>query len=96
MFVQLMTGFVSDWFWLTYLIPISAAFYYLWIKVLYPWSTRLGAQTRLNSSKSHHQLSLLLTTLGFGPPTPAASSLLRCCWPSRATIDTRLRSQQAR
>lgn len=40
MFVQLTTGFISDWFWLLYLIPPCVAFYYLWTKVIYPWISK--------------------------------------------------------
>ena len=40
MFVQLATGFVSDWFWLLYTIPPSVGFYYLWTKVIYPWISK--------------------------------------------------------
>ena len=40
MFVQLGTGFVSDLFWLIYLIPPSVAFYFLWTKVIYPWISK--------------------------------------------------------
>ena len=40
MFVQLGSGFVSDLFWLVYLIPPSVGFYYLWVKVIYPWISK--------------------------------------------------------
>ena len=40
MFVQLATGFLSDVFWLVHLIPPSIGFYYLWIKVIYPWISK--------------------------------------------------------
>ena len=39
-FLQLATGFVSDWWWLVHLIPPNVAFYFLWIKVIYPWISR--------------------------------------------------------
>ena len=40
MFVQLASGFVSDWFWLLYLVPPSIGMYYLWTGVIYPWISR--------------------------------------------------------
>ena len=39
-FVQLTTGFVSDLFWLLYLIPPSVGTYFLWVKVIYPWISK--------------------------------------------------------
>ena len=39
-FVQLTTGFVSDWFWLVYLIPPCIGTYYLWTMVIYPWISK--------------------------------------------------------
>ena len=39
-FVQLSTGFISDLFWLIYLIPPSIGFYFLWTKVIYPWISK--------------------------------------------------------
>lgn len=40
MFVQLGSGFVSDWFWLVYLIPPCIALYFLWTMVIYPWISK--------------------------------------------------------
>ena len=40
LFVQLTSAFISDWFWLVYLIPPSIGFYYLWTKVIYPWISK--------------------------------------------------------
>ena len=40
MFVQLGSGFVSDWFWLFYLIPPAIGLYYLWTGIIYPWISR--------------------------------------------------------
>ena len=44
MFVQLGTGFISDWFWLIYLIPPIIGFYFLWTKVIYPWISKPDAE----------------------------------------------------
>ena len=43
MFVQLSTAFISDWFWLLYLIPPAIGLYYLWTMVIYPWISRPDA-----------------------------------------------------
>ena len=43
-FVQLTTAFISDWFWLIYLIPPSMGFYYLWTKIIYPWISTPDAE----------------------------------------------------
>lgn len=40
MFVQLSSAFISDWFWLLYLIPPSIGLYFLWTMVIYPWISR--------------------------------------------------------
>jgi len=40
MFVQLSSAFISDWFWLLYLIPPCIGFYFLWTMVIYPWISR--------------------------------------------------------
>lgn len=40
LFVQLTTGFISDFFWLVMLIPPSIGLYFLWTKVIYPWISR--------------------------------------------------------
>ena len=40
LFVQLMSGFVSDLFWLLFLIPPSVGFYFLWTRVIYPWISK--------------------------------------------------------
>lgn len=40
MFVQLTTGFLSDWFWLIYLVPPTIALYMLWTRVVYPWISK--------------------------------------------------------
>ena len=39
-FVQLSTGFISDLFWLLYLIPPCIGFYYLWTRIIYPWISK--------------------------------------------------------
>ena len=39
-FVQLGTGFLSDWLWLVYTIPPCIGFYYLWTMVIYPWISK--------------------------------------------------------
>ena len=39
-FVQVMTSFVSDWWWLLHLVPPSIGFYFLWTKVVYPWISK--------------------------------------------------------
>ena len=44
LFVQLTSAFISDWFWLVYLIPPSIGFYYLWTKVIYPWISKPDAE----------------------------------------------------
>lgn len=43
-FVQLTTGFISDWFWLIYLVPPSMGLYYLWTLVIYPWISKPDAE----------------------------------------------------
>lgn len=40
MFVQLTTGFLSDWFWLFSAVPPSIGVYYLWTSVIYPWISK--------------------------------------------------------
>ena len=40
MFVQLATGFLSDWFWLVYTIPPTVGCYFLWTRVIYPWISK--------------------------------------------------------
>jgi len=44
MFIQLGTGLVSDWFWLTAIIPPVIGMYYLWVKVIYPWISTPDAE----------------------------------------------------
>ena len=39
-FVQLGTGFVSDWLWLVYTVPPAIGLYYLWVKIIYPWISK--------------------------------------------------------
>jgi len=39
-FVQLTTGFISDLFWLLYLLPPCIGFYFLWTQVIYPWISK--------------------------------------------------------
>ena len=39
-FVQLGTGFVSDWLWLVYTVPPTIGLYYLWVKIIYPWISK--------------------------------------------------------
>ena len=39
-FVQLTTCFVSDAFWLVYLVPPTVGFYFLWTMVIYPWISK--------------------------------------------------------
>ena len=43
-FIQLATGFVSDWFWLLHLVPPTIGFYFLWVKVIYPWISKPDAE----------------------------------------------------
>ena len=43
-FIQLATGFVSDWFWLLHLVPPTIGFYVLWVKVIYPWISKPDAE----------------------------------------------------
>ena len=40
LFVQVTSGFLSDWFWLVYLIPPNIGFYFLWTRVIYPWISK--------------------------------------------------------
>ena len=40
LFIQLTTGFISDWFWLLGLVPPSIGLYYLWTMVIYPWISK--------------------------------------------------------
>ena len=44
MFIQLGSGFVSDWFWVTAIIPPIIGFYFLWIKIIYPWISKPDAE----------------------------------------------------
>ena len=44
LFVQLGSGFISDWFWVFYLIPPGIGLYFLWTKVIYPWISRPDAE----------------------------------------------------
>merc|ERR1711935_862842 len=39
-FVQLGTGFLSDWLWLVYTVPPAIGLYYLWVKIIYPWISK--------------------------------------------------------
>ena len=39
-FVQLGTGFISDWLWLVYTVPPAIGLYYLWVKIVYPWISK--------------------------------------------------------
>ena len=55
MFVQLMTAFVSDWFWLLYLVPPSIGFYFLWTKVR--MRDRNIARPSLNRNQRIHVLA---------------------------------------
>ena len=36
-FLQLSTGFLSDWCWLFSLVPPTIGVYYLWTMIIYPW-----------------------------------------------------------
>eukprot|EP00316_Scyphosphaera_apsteinii_P022466 CAMPEP_0119312478 /NCGR_PEP_ID=MMETSP1333-20130426/26631_1 /TAXON_ID=418940 /ORGANISM="Scyphosphaera apsteinii, Strain RCC1455" /LENGTH=153 /DNA_ID=CAMNT_0007317107 /DNA_START=66 /DNA_END=527 /DNA_ORIENTATION=- len=40
MFVQLTTGFISDWFWLFAMVPPCVGTYFAWVKVIYPWISK--------------------------------------------------------
>jgi hypothetical protein len=40
MLTQLTSGFLSEWFWLLYTVPPCVGFYYLWVKVIYPWISK--------------------------------------------------------
>ena len=44
MFIQIGTGFVSDWFWATAIIPPGIGFYYLWSQFIYPWISKPDAE----------------------------------------------------
>ena len=44
MFIQLGTGFVSDWFWVTAIFPPIIGFYFLWIWYIYPWISKPDAE----------------------------------------------------
>ena len=55
LFVQLTSGFVSDWFWLLYLIPPSVGFYYLWTKLIYPWISKPDAEPEDPSAQGKKQ-----------------------------------------
>ncbi len=39
-FLQLSTGFLSDWFWLFSLVPPTIGVYYLWTMIIYPWISK--------------------------------------------------------
>ena len=43
-FVQLTTCFLSDWFWLIYLIPPNIGLYFLWTRIIYPWISKPDAE----------------------------------------------------
>uniref|UniRef100_A0A7S2DRR1 Transmembrane protein 208 n=1 Tax=Haptolina brevifila TaxID=156173 RepID=A0A7S2DRR1_9EUKA len=47
MFVQIGSGFISDWFWLFAVIPPSFGLYFLWIKVIYPWISKPDPEAQL-------------------------------------------------
>jgi len=54
-FVQLATAFLSDYFWLLFLLPPSIGFYYLWIKVIYPWISAPEAPTAAEQMRQQAQ-----------------------------------------
>ena len=61
MFIQLGTGLVSDWFWLTAIIPPIIGMYYLWVKVIYPWISTPDAEVPQVRRRPHAAIPRTLT-----------------------------------
>ena len=46
LFIQLATGFLSDWFALLALVPPCIGIYYAWVKIIYPWISKPDAPSQ--------------------------------------------------
>jgi hypothetical protein len=76
-FVHLTTGFISDLFWLLYLLPPCIGFYFLWTQVIYPWIRCAAhgrcARARAGSNAGALPLSRALSLSAHAPHLSARS-----------------------